>query len=144
MREIITLQCGECKNRNYTTTKNRTIWVLLVLGCAVLGCAAREPVVRFSQLNAMQRPARPVEEVKVFITSKPDAEYIEMGLLTYLTYAYDPDEKFVIGKLRAKAAEVGADAIMVLETRTETYTNYATKQTYQGKVFRGMAIAFGR
>jgi large subunit ribosomal protein L33 len=23
MREIITLQCGECKNRNYTTTKNR-------------------------------------------------------------------------------------------------------------------------
>jgi len=23
MREIITLQCNECKNRNYTTTKNR-------------------------------------------------------------------------------------------------------------------------
>ena len=23
MREIITLQCGECKNRNYTTSKNK-------------------------------------------------------------------------------------------------------------------------
>ncbi len=23
MREIITLQCSECKNRNYTTTKNK-------------------------------------------------------------------------------------------------------------------------
>ena len=23
MREIITLQCGDCKNRNYTTTKNK-------------------------------------------------------------------------------------------------------------------------
>ncbi len=23
MREIITLQCSDCKNRNYTTTKNR-------------------------------------------------------------------------------------------------------------------------
>ena len=23
MREIITLQCGDCKNRNYTTTKNQ-------------------------------------------------------------------------------------------------------------------------
>ncbi len=23
MREIITLQCGDCKNRNYTTMKNR-------------------------------------------------------------------------------------------------------------------------
>ncbi len=23
MREIITLQCGECKNRNYTTTRNK-------------------------------------------------------------------------------------------------------------------------
>ena len=23
MRETITLQCGECKNRNYTTTKNK-------------------------------------------------------------------------------------------------------------------------
>lgn len=23
MREIITLQCGECKHRNYTTSKNR-------------------------------------------------------------------------------------------------------------------------
>jgi large subunit ribosomal protein L33 len=23
MREIITLQCNECKSRNYTTTKNR-------------------------------------------------------------------------------------------------------------------------
>ncbi|MGA3261687.1 MAG: 50S ribosomal protein L33 [Bryobacteraceae bacterium] len=22
-REIITLQCGECKNRNYSTTKNK-------------------------------------------------------------------------------------------------------------------------
>ena len=23
MRDIITLQCSECKNRNYTTTKNK-------------------------------------------------------------------------------------------------------------------------
>ena len=23
MREIITLQCNDCKNRNYTTTKNQ-------------------------------------------------------------------------------------------------------------------------
>jgi len=23
MREIITLQCSDCKNRNYTTTKNK-------------------------------------------------------------------------------------------------------------------------
>ena len=23
MREIITLQCGDCKNRNYTTSKNK-------------------------------------------------------------------------------------------------------------------------
>ncbi|HVB29772.1 MAG TPA: 50S ribosomal protein L33 [Terriglobia bacterium] len=23
MRDIITLQCNECKNRNYTTTKNK-------------------------------------------------------------------------------------------------------------------------
>ncbi|MEJ5167294.1 MAG: 50S ribosomal protein L33 [Thermoanaerobaculia bacterium] len=23
MREIITLQCSECKNKNYTTTKNK-------------------------------------------------------------------------------------------------------------------------
>jgi large subunit ribosomal protein L33 len=23
MREIITLQCGDCKNRNYTTMKNK-------------------------------------------------------------------------------------------------------------------------
>jgi large subunit ribosomal protein L33 len=23
MREIITLQCSECRNRNYSTTKNR-------------------------------------------------------------------------------------------------------------------------
>ncbi len=23
MREIITLECGDCKNRNYTTTKNK-------------------------------------------------------------------------------------------------------------------------
>ncbi len=22
-REIITMQCGDCKNRNYTTTKNK-------------------------------------------------------------------------------------------------------------------------
>ena len=24
MREIVTLQCTECKERNYTTTKNKT------------------------------------------------------------------------------------------------------------------------
>jgi large subunit ribosomal protein L33 len=23
MREVITLQCGDCKNRNYTTSKNK-------------------------------------------------------------------------------------------------------------------------
>ncbi|MBN8707440.1 MAG: 50S ribosomal protein L33 [Bacteroidetes bacterium] len=25
MREIITLECTECKNRNYTTTKNKKL-----------------------------------------------------------------------------------------------------------------------
>jgi large subunit ribosomal protein L33 len=25
MREIITLECTECKNRNYTTTKNKRL-----------------------------------------------------------------------------------------------------------------------
>ena len=28
MREIITLQCPECKNRNYSTTKNKKTHVL--------------------------------------------------------------------------------------------------------------------
>ncbi len=24
MRQLVILECGECKNRNYTTTKNKT------------------------------------------------------------------------------------------------------------------------
>jgi len=43
-REIITLQCGECKNRNYTTTKNKkTTTERLELSKFCLHCRKHQP-----------------------------------------------------------------------------------------------------
>lgn len=116
--------------------------IALLLFCGVAGCGARKPLVNYSPVQAVQRSSRPASEVELFITSKPERKYKEMGVLSFLTWEYNPEETKIWGILRNKAAEIGADAIIMLDTRTETATNYATKQTYQGKVFRAMAIAY--
>jgi len=122
----------------------RTLSCVALVTASLLagGCAARQPEVKFSKLGAVAKAPKSVENVEVFTTKKPTRDYIEMGALSFLTYKYNPDDRVVIDRLRAKAAEIGADAIIMLETRSETNTNYVTKQTYQGKVFRAMAIAY--
>jgi hypothetical protein len=122
----------------------RTVGNVALVTASLLtsGCAARQPEVRFSQLNVAARAPKSVENVEVFTTKKPTRDYVEMGTLSFLTYKYNPDDRVVIDRLRAKAAEVGADAIIMLDTRSETNTNYVSKQTYQGKVLRAMAITY--
>lgn len=120
--------------------RNLTRVLLCFVVLALTGCAHR--TVHYSPLVDAPRPPRSPASVQVFVTQKPEAPYVELGTLSYLTYRYNPDDAMVIGLLRDKAAAIGADAIIILETRPELATNYITKQSYQGKVFRAMAIAY--
>jgi hypothetical protein len=119
------------------------VFLLPVILIVPSGCrSSRVPTVRFEQLNTFDLLPREATSVEIFITTTPQKPYSELGVVSLLTYKYNPSDRTNYFRLREKAADVGADAIIVIESRGETYTNYVTKQTYTGKVYRAMAIHY--
>ena len=115
--------------------------VVLFYIAFMIGCHST-PKVSFAPLGPTRTPKSTPSEVSLFITKKPSGDYKEIGILSHLTYTYNPDDSVFYNLLREEAARLGADGIIVLEGRTETHTGYTTKQTYQGKVYRAMAISY--
>lgn len=107
----------------------------------MVGCASTSQV-RFSQIGPVGSPKSESQKIDVFFTKKPDREYREIGILSKLTWKYQPDDIVHVTALKQEAREIEADAIIMLESQTEIATNYVTKQNYQGKIYRAMAIAF--
>ncbi len=125
-------------------TRSGAAFVVLVFLTGI-GCAGRAPAIRFSPINyPATLPAKALGQVELFVTTKPERPYVELGILSFITYAYNLDDAAIHHALKQRAAELGADGIIMLETRTETATNWVTKQTYQGKVYRAMAFVYRR
>lgn len=59
------------------------------------------------------------DQVRIYITQRP-ASYTELGMLTYGTNTWVPDEVTVYEAFRRKAAEIGANGVLLLPP-TEKY-----------------------
>jgi hypothetical protein len=111
---------------------------LLMVGCGGGGG------VNFSPLNNHQPnlASYPESEVKIFITKKPTSNYEELGILSVMTWEYQPDDFYYYNLMKRKASEIGANGVIILSSQNEVNTNYVTKQTYAGKNYKAMAIRF--
>lgn len=120
--------------------------ILGALACAaVIGCAAKAlktADVTFSPLVEIQLPAKDVGQVRAWITNKPDVPYEELGILTYKVWTPSPDEMGVVNLFKTRAAELGGDAIIMLDSRTGSAANSYTKITYAYTDFRAMLIRY--
>lgn len=99
---------------------SHTVLITIVSAiCTMLaGCTGIEP--QFYPLGESWQAgnSRPINEVEVFITKKPTWQYKELGMITYSTPASFSDEPMIYQLLRAKAGEIGADAIIIMDSQT--------------------------
>ena len=126
----------------------RPIVMLMALGaiaCAALIECSKTPTpkdVSFSPLREFKLPAKDVGQIKVWMTNRPESRYEELGILTYKVWSTHPDELTAVNFFKAKAAELGGDAIILLESRTGSAANSSTKTTYSFTDFRAMLIRY--
>lgn len=87
--------------------------------CLFLSACGGE-VAEYYPLSGAAQVASPKnpDDVAVFITKKPDYPYEELGLVVYDIPSGYSDEPAVYRILREKAAQVGADAIIIMDNQT--------------------------
>ncbi len=95
--------------------------VLLAAAALVLGGCVSNPVSFYPLDNAPTAALAPLDpsQVRVYITQKPE-KYTELGMLTYGTNTWVPDETTVYQEFRKKAAALGANGVLLLPP-TEKY-----------------------
>lgn len=139
-------------------------WLFLILSTALLsGCGYN---VQYSPLNnplsadeaaiangvAARGPVQ-ASDVTLFLVQRPEKRYRELGIITIPTGQSLPNQEEIFQLFRQKAAEVGADGVIIMDTQTaiETYPTatyvYDWGLFYQDtirsrSIFRGMAIQF--
>ena len=119
---------------------------------SMLGCQGIEP--QFYPLGTSWQAGkqRPTNDVEIFITKKPTWQYKELGMITYSTPASFSDEPRIYQLLRAKAGEIGADGLIIMDSQTNVeQTPRLTLDFYGNPVesersrtyikYRGMAIS---
>ncbi len=91
-------------------------------------------------------------EVQIFITKKPDFPYEELGVIIYETSPSMSDEPAAYDILRQKAAEMGADGIIIMNSQMSleqrpgaivldySYVPIQTDTTVTRIKYRAMAI----
>ncbi len=105
-----------------------------------------------AQQMAARGPISP-QEVTLFLVQRPEKRYRELGVISIPTYQSVPDEEALFQHFRAKAAEVGADGVIIMDPQTtiDTWSSptYITdwgviyQDTVRSRsIFRGMAIQF--
>lgn len=138
------------------------IQTLASLLLCLLLCACGEPAVRYSPLNNPQTPTGEIvsaevkarepiapDDVRIFVTQKPEQPYVELGVLSHSTNSYLPNEETAFRLFKIKAAEIGADGVIILPSREQGnnppglygYRWMASSQNTM-TTFRGMAIQF--
>lgn len=101
---------------------------------------------------AARGPINPAD-VTLFLTARPEQRYRELGIIAIPTYQTIPPEDEIFPLFRQKAAEVGADGVILLPTETaiDSYSvpTFADdwgvfyQETIRSRsVFKGMAIQY--
>lgn len=107
--------------RSAKAAKSSLFAAFAVALCACLFLAAcGGDVAEYYPLSGAAQVASPKnpDDVAVFITKKPDYPYEELGLVVYDIPSGYSDEPAVYRILREKAAQVGADAIIIMDNQT--------------------------
>ena len=117
------------------TFRNRLLALGLILGSLFLaGC--QPPQVKYYALNnptgsgssTTAAPSAPVDpaDVVIYVAKEPAQPYHELGILSYTSAANQPNEAEIYQKFRVKAAELGADAVIILPSREQNETFWQT------------------
>ncbi len=134
---IVVLALAGCSYRvNYTPLNNPVTPQGESIESAVAACGPVNP-----------------DGVTIFFTARPPKPYIELGIISIPTASSIPPEGEILPLFRQKAAEVGADGVIILPTDT-SIESYSTptfgydfgviyQQTVRSRsVFKGMAIQY--
>lgn len=109
---------------------------LALVSCATLPDASG---VKFQPIS--HETIEQTSKIEVFLTTKPTKPYTELGILSYRSYS-DIRETLVISKLQAKAEEIDADGIIMLERSNGSSTNSYSGQVVSWTDFRAMAFSY--
>ncbi|MGE9294703.1 MAG: hypothetical protein ACQKBV_00230 [Puniceicoccales bacterium] len=101
---------------------------------------------------AARGPVNPAD-VRIFFVQRPEKAYNELGIITIPTMQSAPNEEEIFNLFRQKAAEVGGDGVIILDTQTSinsypgtAYADYwgiyYTETIRSQSIFRGLVIQF--
>ncbi|MBC2595390.1 hypothetical protein H5P28_14070 [Ruficoccus amylovorans] len=117
-----------------TTLRNRLLALSLIVGSLFLA-ACQPPQVQYYPLNnpvgtgtPTAAPSAPIDpaDVVIYVAKQPAQPYHELGIMTYTSASSQPNEGNIYQMFRVKAAELGADAVIVLPSREQNESFWQT------------------
>ncbi|MEO0796344.1 MAG: hypothetical protein AAFX93_14335 [Verrucomicrobiota bacterium] len=131
---------------------------LLLAGCGynVIYSPLNNPVTPEQRVIAGEVAARgptAPADVRIFFTQRPTKPYIELGIITIPTQQAVPNQEEIFSLFRDKAAEVGGDGVIIMDTQTavDSYSRpsfysdwgvYYSEVIRSRSIFRGMVIQY--
>ena len=134
----------------------KTIFKLLPVLCfafMLCGCASLNVMYTpTNNVNTALLTKTPPQDIQIFVTSRPDYPYVELGTLTIRSGVMYADMATIYEQFRQKASQIGACAIIIMGTSTDIYTMPAVTYDYFGNaifydrvnqayIYRAVAIA---
>jgi hypothetical protein len=122
-------------------TKQRALVFFLCISSAAFPPAqsyAKEKITFTPKKGSSQHEAKPAScEIQVFTDSKPDREYVELGIVNYHDERHRLNDKalkleIALPKMKARACKVGGDAVIdvkVTEIRRLEFAMFNVRAT---------------
>lgn len=118
------------------TLRNRLLALSLLVGSLFLA-ACQPPQVQYYPLNnpvgsgssaTAAAPRAPIDpaDVVIYVAKEPAQPYHELGILAFTSASSMPNEADIYQKFRDKAAEIGADAVIILPSREQNESFWQT------------------
>jgi len=107
--------------------------ILLLLSCSLI-CSCSSTIT-FSPLNPdnlKEVSATNPEDIEIFFTKTPDYKYVELGIISFHSGNLVRDEAQVYRDMRIKASEIGANAIITMQTLTDVTQAGAVNYDFWG------------
>ena len=114
---------------------------VLLFALSVVGCVNGPTAVKYESLVDVTLSPRNENSVELFQTQKPSRPYQEIGVLTYR--AGTAETVVEVGRFfRAKAAELGADGVIMMGTAGGASVRINANVSAQLTDYQAMAIRF--
>ncbi|MBF0309521.1 MAG: hypothetical protein HQL56_08340 [Magnetococcales bacterium] len=114
-----------------------------VLGLLLGACATPEAVTNVALVDPSLKAA-PNSGAVLLLSAPPGQPYREIARLETIGNEQVSSEVFLMEKMRTKAAQIGADAIITSPETTKEITNEFNGFVRKLRVLKGVAITFDR